>query len=853
MKYPQLVSMPSAVSDWLEEQLEARGIDAVVYTRYVLSLLHTHTVDAIYADDDQLVPFKKEVANGSGKGNRKRFRRFTNDKWRYADPEQLKRSAAVQCLRSASDHQNCEVESLVDELCAKLKEVNSSDSEALSPKELNHHHHLHKSQKKNQQHQKKKQPTNQELAEKYYAAFPPLCRGSSVGSSPSKLLTKWIQKTSPPKSKKKKPSPQYSNRKFSYDSKFFNKDTPSSSVVVEMKNSRTARRKLNFGGRSKYCNYLIKGDTKLIKSGNSCFKPLVEDQAILSVEKKDLSSRDEDIITMYDDLPVNFRQLLSSPTPTLSYETEMMNLANMRDTGARVFIPCGTNITSSIWSSDAAAEKDNKVNTALDQSKNNEEEDDGSLHMQFKSISINNNNNNNVTKTTDWPSFDVTQQFIEQQNLTNSYFDEINKYKSWSNNANNIIGHDAAEEREKNIQLSCFKLNHNEATSAFKVAKVTTRCHRFNPFQSPIFANNITSNGNGNLRRTAIAPPDGDNNNKEDLLTSYKSHFKPINEEIGHQNKSNNNNNSSNNNGNKNAYVDGATFIINNNLDKVQYKRSDSGFMYLETEFGNKKYSELRLEEIPSSESTSPSLAGEEFTLKFTVRENDKACQTDLALTEQDGADQPADKMDTNCIKENSLAMNKDYDWNRAVLKEQQVVVDDEEMDICWRTSCDNCNKNNNNNMAAMSWNADWLRNVPLDSKWDNQSLRNIWNGGDVCHNCLNLNIGRPPPTDQLLRDDISQDGEQLLSDLSSLQQNYNEETLPTEIKFDLSSVFQPLKERKRRHSFIDNRHDAADDDDGDNDNTNEMNRSSWSFASRLEEDCLIQMSTIPTLRSVTL
>lgn len=52
MKYPQVVSMPSVVSDWLEEQLEARGIDAVVYTRYILSLLHTHTIDVIYPDDD---------------------------------------------------------------------------------------------------------------------------------------------------------------------------------------------------------------------------------------------------------------------------------------------------------------------------------------------------------------------------------------------------------------------------------------------------------------------------------------------------------------------------------------------------------------------------------------------------------------------------------------------------------------------------------------------------------------------------------------------------------------------------------------------------------------------------------
>ncbi|KAG5861711.1 hypothetical protein JTB14_036155 [Gonioctena quinquepunctata] len=63
MKYPQPVSMPSAVSNWLEEQLEARGIDAVVYTRYVLSLLHSHPVDVIYPDDLQLSHLKKLIVS----------------------------------------------------------------------------------------------------------------------------------------------------------------------------------------------------------------------------------------------------------------------------------------------------------------------------------------------------------------------------------------------------------------------------------------------------------------------------------------------------------------------------------------------------------------------------------------------------------------------------------------------------------------------------------------------------------------------------------------------------------------------------------------------------------------------
>lgn len=61
MKYPQVVSMPSAVSNWLDEQLEARGIDAVVYTRYVLSLLHSHTVDVLYPDEDLEFSHSKKV------------------------------------------------------------------------------------------------------------------------------------------------------------------------------------------------------------------------------------------------------------------------------------------------------------------------------------------------------------------------------------------------------------------------------------------------------------------------------------------------------------------------------------------------------------------------------------------------------------------------------------------------------------------------------------------------------------------------------------------------------------------------------------------------------------------------
>lgn len=63
MKYPQLVSMPSEISDWLEEQLEARGIDSVVYTRYILSLLHRDSVDVVCSDLDRQFPQSIKVNN----------------------------------------------------------------------------------------------------------------------------------------------------------------------------------------------------------------------------------------------------------------------------------------------------------------------------------------------------------------------------------------------------------------------------------------------------------------------------------------------------------------------------------------------------------------------------------------------------------------------------------------------------------------------------------------------------------------------------------------------------------------------------------------------------------------------
>lgn len=82
-----------------------------------------------------------------------------------------------------------------------------------------------------------------------------------------------------------------------------------------------------------------------------------------------------------------------------------------------------------------------------------------------------------------------------------------------------------------------------------------------------------------------------------------------------------------------------------------------------------------------------------------------------------------------------------------------------------------------------------------------------------VCQSCLKsdaADIKAAPGTPQSiqnmqLREDISQDGEQLLSDLTNLQKCYMEELpLVAEMSCDISELLSANhKERKRRHSFI--------------------------------------------------
>lgn len=85
--------LPPAVHSWLGRELEQRGIDAVVYTHYILSLLLEATdcyeTDPLQSKREARSRFPTKVWPAKTKGRR--------------SDEEIRKSAAIECLLSVSE------------------------------------------------------------------------------------------------------------------------------------------------------------------------------------------------------------------------------------------------------------------------------------------------------------------------------------------------------------------------------------------------------------------------------------------------------------------------------------------------------------------------------------------------------------------------------------------------------------------------------------------------------------------------------------------------------------------------------------------------------------------------------
>ncbi|XP_040822414.1 uncharacterized protein KIAA0232 homolog isoform X1 [Ochotona curzoniae] len=143
------------VQTWLGQELEKCGIDAMIYTRYVLSLLLHDGCD--YDLQEQ----ENDIFRGWEKGACKKWGK---SKKRCPDLtlEERKKQAAVQCLRSASD-ESSGIETLVEELCSRLKDLQSKQEEK-----------IHKKLEGSPSPEAELSPPAKDQVEMYYEAFPPL-------------------------------------------------------------------------------------------------------------------------------------------------------------------------------------------------------------------------------------------------------------------------------------------------------------------------------------------------------------------------------------------------------------------------------------------------------------------------------------------------------------------------------------------------------------------------------------------------------------------------------------------------------------------------------------------------------
>ncbi|XP_010886303.2 uncharacterized protein KIAA0232 homolog isoform X1 [Esox lucius] len=151
------------VQSWLDQELEKCGIDAMIYTRYVLSLLLHDSYDYDLQDQENDIFLGWEKGTGKKWGKSKKKGAGTD-----LSLEEIKKQAAVQCLRSASD-ENSGIESLVEELCSKLKDIQNKQKEEKQ---------LSKKSDGSQSPERVESPSSKDQVEMYYEAFPPLSEKS---------------------------------------------------------------------------------------------------------------------------------------------------------------------------------------------------------------------------------------------------------------------------------------------------------------------------------------------------------------------------------------------------------------------------------------------------------------------------------------------------------------------------------------------------------------------------------------------------------------------------------------------------------------------------------------------------
>ncbi|KAK1127588.1 hypothetical protein K0M31_004119 [Melipona bicolor] len=478
---------------WLEARLDALGIDPVAYSRFVLSLLR--------CPDSALSP--PEEAVGTSRNGGRRIRARPKAKLPTQGNREQRR-AVVQCLTSAADNK-CGVETLVDELCMKLRDLEGGGSDEKEEE-------FKKSDGENKTSLESLTPRDRAL--RYYAAFPAL--------QPTTLK-------------------KFSQRK---DRNFGNNNNNNNNKIngVNYNNNKNANKSRNKKTKMSISINPTKSEKKQSFGFAKSMEREREKELELELDKLRLAQLqakfDESLEALWDSGPGNAQDTASIwAAPTLSIPSEPL------------WPPDTTETIFTLPTSDNGYATDTPYQESI-------VDDSPPIPWDIDLISI------------------------------EDYADECsNKNKS----ENNVNWSDSAMDGSwcwKGLGSNLTTLGHSPQTDScfFPITPAS---------KTPI---GTSRESRSTLKVNSLPEPD------EDLLTSARTHFRPIKDD--------------------GQWADGTTFPVNNTLERVAYRRSESGnLLYLPG--GESPYMEYRENDSPLSPVST------NLTLKFRVRQCDKCVQTD--------------------------------------------------------------------------------------------------------------------------------------------------------------------------------------------------------------------------------
>lgn len=232
-----------------------------------------------------------------------------------------------------------------------------------------------------------------------------------------------------------------------------------------------------------------------------------------------------------------------------------------------------------------------------------------------------------------------------------------------------------------------------------------------------------------------------DANEQEDLLTSDRTRFRPI----------------------KQSYADGYTFDISDKLDEIDYERSKSGMLYHNSEV-YREYFVYDEEGNGGSRCDGEPNPPAEFTLKYCIRQNDKSCQTD------DAAPNPS------IVSPNMpLLLNADANRMRSTSSLSSANSSSSRSHLLYYQGSNltspgydkNYSHDNSFDKLIEISQDGWCLDENRQCCNNNNNAHALW---EHCATCSNDVVSMP--ANRLLKDELSADGDEIMSDLKYLIQS---------------------------------------------------------------------------------